>query len=83
MGLPAGCRRCHAPRRFTHPSPSCSTQLTMVSRTLGKPGALLASGAYVFLHYALLVAYISKAGEILAGWTDLPLLPAAATFAGQ
>jgi tyrosine-specific transport protein len=42
----------------------------------------LASGAYLFLHYALLVAYISKAGEILGNALGLPMLPAAAVFAG-
>ncbi len=39
--------------------------LTMVENTLGKQVAQIASGAYLFLHYALLVAYISQGGEIL------------------
>lgn len=37
----------------------------MVENTLGKPGAILAGGANLFLHYALLVAYIAQGGEIL------------------
>jgi tyrosine-specific transport protein len=40
--------------------------LLMVAMTLGKPGARLAAGAYLFLHYALLVAYLAQGGEILA-----------------
>lgn len=41
--------------------------VTMANRTLGRPGQRVASGAYIFLHYALLVAYISRGGEILQG----------------
>lgn len=36
----------------------------------------------MFLHYALLVAYMSKAGEIVAGASGLGLVPAAALFSG-
>lgn len=36
-----------------------------VSRTLGPTGTAAFSSAYLFLHYCLLVAYISKGGEIL------------------
>jgi tyrosine-specific transport protein len=39
--------------------------LTMIERTLGTLGARVAGGAYLFLHYALLVAYVSQGGEIL------------------
>lgn len=39
--------------------------LGIVEKTLGKVGALVASGAYLFMHYALLVAYITQGGEIL------------------
>lgn len=39
--------------------------LTMIERTLGKLGAQVAGGAYLFLHYALLVAYVTQGGEIL------------------
>nr|MDZ8037514.1 aromatic amino acid transport family protein [Nostoc sp. CreGUA01] len=39
--------------------------LGIVEKTLGKLGARVASGAYLFMHYALLVAYITEGGEIL------------------
>lgn len=39
--------------------------LAMVEGILGKLGARVAGGAYLFLHYALLVAYLSQGGEIL------------------
>jgi tyrosine-specific transport protein len=41
--------------------------VTMADRTLGVNGVRFAWAAYVFIHYALLVAYISRAGELLAG----------------
>ena len=40
--------------------------VTMADRTLGANGVRFAWAAYVFIHYALLVAYISRAGELLA-----------------
>ncbi|KAF6265945.1 Tryptophan/tyrosine permease [Scenedesmus sp. NREL 46B-D3] len=55
--------------------------ITMARATLGEQGALASSAAYVFLHYALLVAYMSKAGEILAGAAGVGLVPGAAAFA--
>ncbi|WP_138497379.1 amino acid permease [Nostoc sp. PA-18-2419] len=39
--------------------------LGVIEKTLGKSGAQVASGAYLFMHYALLVAYITQGGEIL------------------
>ena len=39
--------------------------LPMIESTLGIAGARIAGGAYLFLHYALLVAYIAQGGEIL------------------
>lgn len=41
----------------------------MVTRTLGKGGARFASATYVFLHYALLVAYISRASQSISAVT--------------
>ncbi|MEH2201652.1 amino acid permease [Nostoc sp.] len=38
----------------------------IVEKILGKLGARLTGGAYLFMHYALLVAYITEGGEILA-----------------
>ncbi|ARV62860.1 tyrosine transporter [Nostocales cyanobacterium HT-58-2] len=39
--------------------------LIMVEKTLGKLGARVAGSAYLFMHYALLVAYVAQGGEIL------------------
>ncbi|OKH33786.1 tyrosine transporter [Calothrix sp. HK-06] len=50
-----------------------SSFLAMVENILGKPGAILAGGAYLFLHYALLVAYIAQGGEILLAALSLNL----------
>lgn len=54
--------------------------VSMAERTLGKPGIRFAWGAYVFIHYALMVAYISRSGEIIQDTTGgLISAPAAAT----
>ncbi|MCX7596721.1 MAG: tyrosine transporter [Fischerella sp.] len=42
-----------------------SSLLTTVEETLGFVGARIASIAYLFLHYTLLVAYVTQGGEIL------------------
>ncbi|MBF2064897.1 MAG: tyrosine transporter [Calothrix sp. C42_A2020_038] len=61
--------------------------LGMVESTLGKVGARLAGIAYLFLHYALLVAYIAQGGEILLvviekiAKTDLPAWVGTTIFA--
>ncbi|MBD2358059.1 tyrosine transporter [Tolypothrix sp. FACHB-123] len=39
--------------------------LAMIENTLGLIGARVAGGTYLFLHYALLVAYTTQGGEIL------------------
>ncbi|HYX14445.1 MAG TPA: aromatic amino acid transport family protein [Nostoc sp.] len=43
--------------------------LAVVEKILGKVGGRLAGGAYLFMHYALLVAYIAQGGEILGSAT--------------
>lgn len=45
---------------------------SMAERTLGKFGTRVSSAAYLFLHYALLVAYISRGGSILSEWLHIP-----------
>ncbi len=40
--------------------------LATIRRTLGKSGAIAAGGVYLFIHYALLVAYLARGGGILA-----------------
>lgn len=54
--------------------------LGIVEKTLGKLGARIAGGAYLFTHYALLMAYITQGGEILISavakvWGVQNLLP--------
>lgn len=48
--------------------------------TLGEAGLRAGAGAYVFLHVALLVAYISKSAEIISAASGAGPLPAAAAF---
>ena len=46
--------------------------LSMSKQTLGRPGEAFTYVAYLFLHYALLVAYVARGGELIAqvaGWT--------------
>ncbi|MEH2051170.1 amino acid permease [Nostoc sp.] len=61
--------------------------LGVVENILGKLGAQIAGGAYLFMHYALLVAYITEGGEILGvaaakvwGVQILPLWVGTTTF---
>ena len=58
-----------------------STQ-SMVMRTLGPAGAVVSASAFVFLHYGLIVAAISKGGQITNAYSGLPSIAAAAAFAG-
>ena len=44
--------------------------LPMIESNLGLAGARIAGGAYLFLHYALLVAYIAQGGEILVSASE-------------
>ncbi|KAK9868721.1 hypothetical protein WJX84_001096 [Apatococcus fuscideae] len=44
---------------------------TMAERTLGKAGAKITSASYIFLHYAMLSAYVTRSGEIIGDWTHL------------
>ncbi|KAK9810442.1 hypothetical protein WJX72_010819 [[Myrmecia] bisecta] len=55
---------------------------SMARRTLGGTGANLAAASYLLLHYAVLVAYIAKGGEVLSSVSGLPGLPAAGLFVG-
>jgi len=54
---------------------------SMAERTLGKLGTRASTTAYVFLHYALLVAYISKGGSILNDWLEIPSWEGGLAFA--
>jgi tyrosine-specific transport protein len=55
---------------------------SIVRSTLGEGGLAVGAGAYVFLHLALLVAYISKSSEILDAATGAGPLPSALLFTG-
>lgn len=44
--------------------------LATVARLLGKNGAITSGVLYIFIHYALLVAYIARGGDILAAVLD-------------
>lgn len=46
--------------------------VSMTERTLGTTGTRVATAAYIFLHYALLVAYISKGGGVVANLLHSP-----------
>jgi tyrosine-specific transport protein len=62
--------------------------LAMVECSLGKTAAKIASLAYLFLHYALLVAYVARGGEIILSSLQscvghsLPAYLGVAIFAG-
>lgn len=53
---------------------------SMAERTLGKTGTRVASAVYVFLHYALLVSYISKGSSIIQEWIGFPPLISGSIF---
>jgi len=55
------------------------SMLSMAKTTCGKTGQVTAGVTYVFLHYALMVAYISRGGELLASFIDTS--PALASLA--
>jgi tyrosine-specific transport protein len=55
--------------------------LSLAKRTLGGAGGAAAGGAYLFLHYALLVAYIDKGAEVLSRAAGGAVSPAAAAAA--
>ncbi|GAQ79764.1 Tryptophan or tyrosine transporter protein [Klebsormidium nitens] len=54
--------------------------VSMAERTLGKAGVRVAVGTYIFIHYALLVAYVARSGDIITNFTGLPLPVSAAAF---
>lgn len=56
--------------------------VSMAMRTLGRRGVLAACVSYLFIHYALLVAYIARSSEILAIALDVPQWLCAAVFSG-
>ena len=52
----------------------------MAERTLGRTGVAISCATYVFIHYAVLVAYVARAGDILSGASGWPPVVTAAIF---
>lgn len=47
--------------------------VSMARRTLGPVGVQIACWSYIFIHYALLVAYLARSSDILTNYLGLPL----------
>ncbi|XP_058008932.1 uncharacterized protein LOC110653316 isoform X2 [Hevea brasiliensis] len=54
--------------------------VSMARRTLGTAGVQIACWTYIFIHYALLVAYVARSSEILTNILGIPLWESAALF---
>ncbi|KAL6196025.1 hypothetical protein ACLB2K_031642 [Fragaria x ananassa] len=60
-----------------------STSVSLVSmamRTLGDVGVQIVCWTYIFIHYALLVAYVARSSEILTKFVGIPLWESATLF---
>ncbi|KAI5673501.1 hypothetical protein M9H77_13865 [Catharanthus roseus] len=55
-------------------------QVSMAMRTLGGTGVQIACWSYIFIHYALLVAYVARSSDILTNFLGIPLWEAATLF---
>ncbi|KAL0285304.1 UNVERIFIED_CONTAM: Tyrosine-specific transport protein [Sesamum calycinum] len=47
--------------------------VSMAKRTLGNVGVQVACWSYIFIHYALLVAYVARSSDILTNFLGIPL----------
>lgn len=54
--------------------------VSMARRTIGTTGVQIACWSYIFIHYALLVAYVARSSDILANFLSIPSWEAAALF---
>ncbi|XP_074562589.1 LOW QUALITY PROTEIN: uncharacterized protein LOC141819127, partial [Curcuma longa] len=54
--------------------------VSMAKRTLGKFGVQVACWSYLFIHYALLVAYVARSSEILTNSLGIPVWESATLF---
>uniref|UniRef100_A0A0D3GUM3 Amino acid transporter transmembrane domain-containing protein n=1 Tax=Oryza barthii TaxID=65489 RepID=A0A0D3GUM3_9ORYZ len=54
--------------------------VSMAMRTLGTFGVRTACISYLFIHYALLVAYVARSSEIITNSVGIPLWESAALF---
>ncbi|KAH9741858.1 hypothetical protein KPL70_002772 [Citrus sinensis] len=54
--------------------------VSMAMRTIGTVGVQIASWSYIFIHYALLVAYVARSSDILTNFLGIPLWESATLF---
>ncbi|KAL3621917.1 hypothetical protein CASFOL_034113 [Castilleja foliolosa] len=47
--------------------------VSMAKRTLGNTGVQVACWSYIFIHYALLVAYVARSSDILTNFLGIPM----------
>ncbi|PIM99592.1 hypothetical protein CDL12_27914 [Handroanthus impetiginosus] len=47
--------------------------VSMAQRTLGNAGVQVACWSYIFIHYALLVAYVARSSDILTNFLGIPM----------
>lgn len=54
--------------------------VSMAMRTMGSVGVQIVCWSYIFIHYALLVAYVARSSEILTNFLGIPLWESATMF---
>ncbi|KAL8055654.1 hypothetical protein ABFS82_04G068900 [Erythranthe guttata] len=54
--------------------------VSMARRTLGNTGVQIACWSYIFIHYALLVAYVARSSDILTNFLGIPTWETATLF---
>ncbi|XP_059665495.1 uncharacterized protein LOC132311559 [Cornus florida] len=54
--------------------------VSMAMRTIGTVGVQIACWSYIFIHYALLVAYVARSSDILTNFLGIPLWESATLF---
>ncbi|XP_057479647.1 uncharacterized protein LOC130766932 [Actinidia eriantha] len=54
--------------------------VSMARRTIGTAGVQIACWSYIFIHYALLVAYVARSSDIMTSFLGIPLWESASLF---
>ncbi|XP_034213825.1 tyrosine-specific transport protein isoform X3 [Prunus dulcis] len=54
--------------------------VSMAMRTVGSVGVQIVCWSYIFIHYALLVAYVARSSEIMTNFLGIPLWESATIF---
>ncbi|XP_021812771.1 uncharacterized protein LOC110755797 isoform X2 [Prunus avium] len=54
--------------------------VSMAMRTVGSVGVQIVCWSYIFIHYALLVAYVARSSEIMSNFLGIPLWESATIF---